>query len=56
MDGVAAEIAQEVGVLLEHDDVDAGTGQQKAEHHARGPAAGDAAPGGKSLGRIGTPA
>ena len=32
MDGVAAEIAQEVGVLLEHDDVDAGARQQEAEH------------------------
>ena len=43
MDGVAAEIAQEVAVLLQHDDVDAGARQQEAQHHARRPAAGDAA-------------
>ena len=35
MNGVAAKVAQEVGVLLEHDDVDAGARQQEAEHHAR---------------------
>ena len=34
MDGVAAEVAQEVGVLLEHHDIDAGARQQIAEHHA----------------------
>ena len=28
MDGVAAKVAQEVGMLLEHDDVDAGARQQ----------------------------
>src|SRR5207248_7075788 len=43
VDGVAAEIAQEVGMFFEHDHVDAGARQQKAEHHAGGPAAGDAA-------------
>ena len=43
MDGVAAEVAQEIGVLLEHHDVDAGARQQKAEHHAGRPAAGDGA-------------
>ena len=43
MNGVAAEIAQEVGMLLQHDDVDAGARQQEAEHHAGGAAAGDAA-------------
>src|SRR5215475_13798921 len=33
MDGVAAEVAQEIGMLLEHQDVDAGAGEEKAEHH-----------------------
>ena len=41
--GVTAEVAQEVGVLLHHGDVDAGAGEQQAKHHARGPAAGDQA-------------
>ena len=45
MDGVAAEIAQEVGVLFQHGDGDAGARQQKAEHHAGRSAAGDAAGG-----------
>ena len=34
MEGVAAEVAQEVGVLLEHGDLDAGAREQQAEHHA----------------------
>ena len=45
MDGVAAKVAQEVGVLLEHDDVDAGAREQEAEHHAGRAAADDAATG-----------
>ncbi len=43
MDGVAAEIAQEVAVLLQHHDVDAAARQQETEHHPGRPAAGDAA-------------
>ena len=43
MNGVAAEIAQEIGVLLEHDDVDAGAREQEAEHHPARSAADDAA-------------
>ena len=35
MDGVAAEIAEEIGVLLQHDDIDAGAGKKKSKHHAR---------------------
>ena len=35
MDGVAAEVAQEVGVLLEHDDVDAGAREQQARASCR---------------------
>jgi hypothetical protein len=43
VDGIAAEVAQEVGMLLQHHDVDAGARQQQPQHHAGGPAAGDAA-------------
>jgi hypothetical protein len=43
MDRVAAKIAQEVGMFLEHDDVNAGARQQEPEHHAGRPAARDAA-------------
>jgi hypothetical protein len=50
VDRVAAEIAKEVGVLLEHDDVDAGTGQEEAEHHAGRTAASDTTTRGKGLG------
>ena len=41
MHRVAAEIAQEVLVLLQHRDIHPGAGQQKAAHHARRAAAGD---------------
>jgi hypothetical protein len=41
MDRVAAKIAQEIAVLLEHDNVNAGAGQQISEHHPRRPAPGD---------------
>ena len=43
MNRVAAKIAEEIRVLLQHHDVDAGARQQKAEHHPRRSAAGDAA-------------
>ncbi len=43
MNGVAAEIAKEIGVLLQHHHLDAGARQQEAEHHAGRSAAGDAA-------------
>ncbi len=43
MDRVAAEIAQEVRVLLEHDHIDARAREQEAEHHSGGAAADDAA-------------
>ena len=46
--GVAAEVAQEVGVLLQHRDRDAGPRQQQAEHHAGGSTTDDEA------GRAGT--
>ncbi len=51
VDGVAAEVAQEIGVLLQHHDIDAGARQQKAEHHAGGTAAGDDALRGDGLRR-----
>src|SRR5439155_10632605 len=47
MDGVPAEIPQEVGVLLQHADLHAGAREQIAEHQSRRAAAGDAA-----LGRV----
>ena len=47
MDGVAAEVAQEVAVLLQHDAPDAAARQQKAQHHAGRPATHDAALGGE---------
>ena len=43
MNRIAAEIAKEIRVFFEHDDVDAGAREQEAEHHARGAAAGNAA-------------
>ena len=41
MDGVAAEVAQEIRVLLQHRHVDARPRQQIARHHPGRPAAGD---------------
>jgi hypothetical protein len=43
MDRVAAEVAQEVRVLLQDHDMDAHARQQEAEHHAGRPTANDAA-------------
>jgi hypothetical protein len=34
VDGIAAEIAQEVGMLLQHLNLQAGACQQEAQHHA----------------------
>ena len=42
MHGVAAEVAKKVRIFFQHHDVDAGTRQQKAEHHPGRSAAGDA--------------
>ena len=39
MDGVAAEVAEEIGVLLEDEDANAGTRQEQSQHHAGGTAA-----------------
>ena len=49
VDGVAAEVAEEVLVLFEDGDVDAGAGEQEAEHHAGGASADDAEGGGGGL-------
>ncbi len=43
MNGVAAKIAQEIGVLFQHHYIDSGASEQKAAHHSRGTAAHDAA-------------
>src|SRR5579885_906352 len=40
MNRVAAEVAQEIGVLLQYDCIDAGPSEQETEHHPRGAAAG----------------
>lgn len=40
MHGVAAEVAQEVIVFLEDDDLDAGTGEEKSVNESGGTAAG----------------
>ncbi len=42
VDGVAAEVAEEVGVLFEHGDGKASAGEQQAEHHPCRTAADDA--------------
>ena len=43
MNRVAAEVAEEIGVLLQHHDANAGARQQESEHHPGGAATGDAA-------------
>ena len=43
MHRIAAKVAQEVGMLFQHHDVDAGASQEKAEHHPGRSAADDAA-------------
>ncbi len=43
--GIAAEIAKEVTVLFEYSDLNAGAGEQKAEHNASRTTADDAAGG-----------
>jgi hypothetical protein len=50
MDGVAAKVAEEIGVFFEDEDFDAGTGEEETEHHAGGSASDYAATG---LGEIG---
>src|SRR5262249_52714379 len=45
MDRVAAKVSQEIGVLFEHDDINAHARQQEAQHHAGRASADYAAPG-----------
>jgi hypothetical protein len=47
MNGVAAKIAQEIAMLLEDDNVDAGAREQETEHEPARPASNDAATGGE---------
>ena len=49
VDGVAAEVAEEVFVLFEDGDGDAGAGEEEAEHDAGGASADDADGGGVRL-------
>src|SRR5215831_18323737 len=46
MDRVAAKVSKKVRVLFQHDDRDAGSREQEAQHRASRPAAGDTAAGG----------
>ncbi len=50
MNGIAAEVAEEVGVFFENDDIDAGAGELIGEHHAGGASADDAAAGFEAFG------
>ena len=43
MYGIAAKIAEKIGMLLQNDDVNAGAGEKKAQHHSSRAAAGNAA-------------
>jgi hypothetical protein len=43
VDRIAAEVAQEVRVLFQHEHADPGAAQQQAQHHAGRPSAGDTA-------------
>jgi hypothetical protein len=45
MNRITAKVAQKIGVLLKHRDLDARAREQKAEHHSGRPSAYDAAPG-----------
>jgi hypothetical protein len=51
MNGVATKIAQEVAMLFQHRNFDAGARQEIPQHHAGRPAPGDAAACGKFLRR-----
>jgi hypothetical protein len=45
MDSIAPEVAEEIAVFLENNDIDAGARQQKPQHHSGRTPAGDATPG-----------
>ena len=44
VDGVAAEVSQEISVLFEDDHFHPGAGEKEAKHHAGWPSADDTAP------------
>lgn len=50
VDGVAAEVAEEVFVFLEDCDLDAGAGEEEAQHDARWASADDATGSGERVG------
>ena len=55
VDGIAAKVAQEIGVFFEEQDFDACASEEEAKHHAGGPAAYDAAARLKEIGaHVGT--
>jgi hypothetical protein len=56
MHGIASEIAQEISMLFQHDDGNAGAREQEAQHHPGGSAAGDAAAGAEKTHRLLSPA
>src|SRR5438876_1238201 len=45
MDRVAAKVTQKIGMLLEHDDINAGASQQETHHHPGRTTADDTATG-----------
>src|SRR5258705_5726808 len=53
VDCVAAKVAQEVGVLFENNNVDAGAREKKSQHHPGGSTASDAATRGDLIGHSG---
>jgi hypothetical protein len=55
MNSVAAEIAEEIDVFFEHDDVDPGAGEQESEHEPARSAADHAATCGELFGCHGRP-
>src|SRR5262245_37452378 len=42
MNRIAAKVAEEISMFFQNDDVNTGAGKQKAQHHARRAATGDA--------------
>jgi hypothetical protein len=49
MDGIAAEIAQEIGVLFQYQDINPTTREQVTEHHPRRTSSDDGAARGNGL-------
>src|SRR5215470_5241907 len=49
VNGIAAEIAEKIRMLLKDHHLNAGVREQEAQHHSGGPAASDAATGGQRI-------